>query len=189
MRPPNLSPSRYTMPVGWHFTCTVTHHIYQHQEKKADQGGITTSVNLHHNQIKNPTPPHPQWTNTRGMHNNEKIPSECNGNGTWSIICKLSVSNLPEKCPVRNGTPQTTYTSSHRQRNQRRFCKQQYQTKEIKSNWYEILLGTRQSKTGTLSSVLGKSKGQLGRLFQKTSSNQTSTFHQRHISSPHSRLQ
>ena len=118
------------------------------------------------------------------MHNNEKLPSECNGSGTWSIIFELSARIRPKNCSEGNGTPPTTDTSSHRQHNQRRFLKPQYHTKEIKSNWHEILLVTRQSNKGTLSSVLGKRKGKIGRLFHQKSSNQTSLCHLRHISSP-----
>ena len=96
---------------------------------KSEKGGITNSLNHQYIQINPPTPPPPQWTNTCGIHNNEKRPSKCNGSGTWSIICYLLERSRPDNCPGGNGTPPTTDTSSHRQHNKRRFFKRQYQTR------------------------------------------------------------
>ena len=94
-----------------------------------------------------------------------------------ALFDNCQIRGHPENFPRRNGPPTTSDTRSHRQHNQGRISERQYPTMKTKINWHEILLGTWQGKTRTLSSVLGKRKGQLGRLFYKKTSNKTSPFH------------
>ena len=105
-------------------------------------------------------------------------PAECAINGHIHVICKIikfamissrirdrrGIHDKPRKCTNAhmsggNGTPTTANFHPSRQRNGSRICKQDDQTKMVKSHIYEVLLAARQVQPRKICHLLGTRSG------------------------------
>jgi hypothetical protein len=100
-----------------------------------------------------------------------------------AVFNKCQGRSSPSNNIGRIRTPSASHTNGDRQYHRHRLQQWHNKTKTHKRNGYAFLLDQRQSKTRTISCVLGHGLPKCGRLFHKTSFAGASQKNARHINS------
>ena len=111
------------------------HTISQNQRHEAEQVDIFPRTKIQHIDTRNSPV---KWASACIMHHNEK----CHGIGHRIIIWRIIVKLL-ENDSIRNGPLTTANTGDNSHYSNKQHRKWNSKTKNIQSNRYEILLGTR----------------------------------------------